>query len=116
MTPSTSLTRMRAASNLCKRGAKIIAAAGLTVIIILAIVFFNLITENQANQGPHLNELFVTFVLALLMLIPIFFFFLILTAVSTLLDYMSGELSRAESDIQEVNDDRVEITPLPKMR
>ena len=115
MIPSTSLTRMRAVSRLCKRGAKIIAAAGLIVIVILATAFFNLITENLQNPGPHLNELFVTFALALMMLIPTFFFFLILTAMGALLDHQSADKSFSEKSIQEVNDERVEITPLPKM-
>lgn len=115
MTPSTSLTHMRIVSKLCKRGAKIIAAAGLAVILILAVVFFNLITENQQNQGPHLNELLVTSVIALLMLIPIFFFFLILTAMGAILDYLSADKSFIEQNIHVLNNDGVEITPLPKI-
>lgn len=113
MTTSTSLSRMCLAAKLCRRGASIIAAVGLVVIIFLAVVVFRVISNasDQASSGLNFNELFITFAIALLMAIPIFFFFLILYAVGAWLDYMSTEKNQ-----QEVNDERVEITSLPQMR
>ena len=107
MIPSTPLSRMRLAGKLCRRGAWIIAAAGLAVI-----VFFSLsqVSSYQANPGQNFNDLLTPFALVLLLAISIFFFFLILFALGAFLEYMS-----TEKNLQEVNDEPVEITPLPKM-
>ncbi len=118
MTPSTSLSRMRLAGKLCRRGAGIIAAVGLAVIVFLAVTVFypsNFYPSNgpgdQASSGLNFNQLFNTFAIALLMAIPIFFFSLILYAVGALLDYMS-----TEKNTQAASDEGVEITSLPDMR
>ncbi len=109
MTTSTSLSRVHLAARLCRLGAWIIAAAGLAVIVFLAITVFY--PTNQSNSGPDFKQFFNTLAIALLMAIPIFFFSLILYAMGALLDYMS-----AEKTTQEVNDERVEIISLPKLR
>lgn len=106
----TPLSRVYLAGKLCRRGARIIVAVGLVVIIILAVNFYNAIT-NDLNPGIHLNELFITFAAALLVAMPVFFFYLILSALGALLEYMSIEKKPQE----EVNDERVEITSLPEM-
>lgn len=110
MLPSTSLSRMRLTGKLCRRGAWIIAAVGLAVIIYLD---FFVINDNGGQGGPglNLNQLFISIAVALLMAIPVFFFSLILYAVGTLLDYVS-----TEKNTQEANDERVEIISLPQMR
>jgi|SRR6266516_2002021 len=110
MLPSTSLSRMRLAGKWCRRGAWIIAVVGLAVI-----VYFNFFVLNnpgdQGSPGLNFNQLLNSLALALLMAIPIFFFFLILFAVGTVLDYLS-----TGRNPQEANDERVEIVSLPKMR
>jgi hypothetical protein len=108
MTTSTSLSRMRLIGKLCRRGAWIIVVAGLAVIVFL---INTSIYNNQANSGQNINDLLNTFAIALLIAIPIFFFFLILYAIGALFDYIS-----AEKNSQAANDERIEITPLPEMR
>jgi len=109
MTTSTSLSHVRLAARSCRLGAWIIAAAGLAVIVFLAITVFY--PTNQPSSGLDFKQFFNTLAIALLMAIPIFFFSLILYAMGALLDYMS-----AEKTTQEVNDERVEIISLPKLR
>ena len=109
MTTSASLSHMRFAARLCRLGAWIIAAAGLAVIVFLAVTVFY--PTNQSSSGLDFKQFFNTLAIALLMAIPIFFFSLILYAMGALLDYMS-----AEKTTQEVNDERVEIISLPKLR
>ncbi|TMD59775.1 MAG: hypothetical protein E6I91_19730 [Chloroflexi bacterium] len=109
MITSTSLSRMSLAGKLCRHGAWIITAAGLAVIIFLAVTVFY--PTNQASSGLDFKELFNACAIALLMAIPIFFFSLILYAMGTLLDYVS-----TEKNTQEVNDERVEIISLPKLQ
>lgn len=109
MTTSTSLSRVHQAARLCRLGAWLIAAAGLVVIVFLAITVFY--PTNQPSSGLDFNRLFTTLAIALLMAIPVFFFFLILYAVGALLDYVS-----TEKDTQEVNDEHVEIISLPKFQ
>lgn len=115
MTPSTSLSRMRLAGKLCRRGAWIIAAAGLAVIIFIVISSVSsYVTSNSSGQpgsGQNFNDLLTSFAIALLLAIAISFFFLILSALGAFLEYMSTEKTP-----QEVNDERVEITALPEMR
>ena len=108
MTTSASLSRMRLVGKLCRSGAWIIAAAGLAVI---AYGIFSSVSSYQANSGQNFNDLLTTFAIAILIAIPIFFFFLILYAVGALLDYIS-----AEKNTQAAKDERVEITSLPEMR
>ena len=107
MTPSTSLSRMRLAGKMCRRGAWIIAATGLAVIVFLLI---SQVSSYQANSGQNFNDLLTFFAMVLLLSIAIFFFFLILSAVGAFLEYMS-----TEKNPQEVNDERVEIISLPKL-
>jgi len=104
---------MRLAGKLCRRGAGIIAAVGLAVIVFLAVTVFYPSNGpgDQASSGLNFNQLFNTFAIALLMAIPIFFFSLILYAVGALLDYMS-----TEKNTQAASDEGVEITSLPDMR
>ena len=109
MTTSTSLSHVRLAARSCRLGAWIIAAAGLAVIVFLAITVFY--PTNQPSSGLDFKQFFNTLAIALLMAIPIFFFSLILYAVGALLDFVS-----AEKTTQEVNDERVEIISLPKLR
>ena len=116
MTPSTSLSRMRLAGKLCRRGAWIIAATGLAVILFIVISSVSsYVTSNvssgQPGPGQNFNDLLTSLAIALLLAIAICFFFLVLSAVGALLDYMS-----TEKNPQEANDERVEITSLPKMR
>jgi hypothetical protein len=96
---------MRLAGKLCRRGAWIIAVLGLSVSVFFVI---SGLSNNQSGSPPDFNQLFNTFAPALLLAIPVFFFFLILYAAGALLDYLS-----TEKNIQEVNDERVEITSLP---
>jgi len=79
----------------------------------LAVIIFYIVSNianDQANPGQSYIEWFITAALALLMTIPTVFFFLILFAVGTLFDYISSE-----KNIQDVNDERVEITSLREM-
>ena len=110
MFPSTSLSRMRLAGKLCKRGAWIIAAMGLAVIVLFVI---SNLPNNQGNPGPgpDFNALFNTLLPALLIAILILFFFLILYAVGAVLDYLSTEKTPSV-----VDDERVEITSLSERR
>lgn len=108
MTTSTSLTHVRLAARLCRLGAWIIVAAGLAVIVFLAVTVFY--DTNQSSSGLDFKQLFNALAIALLMAIPVFFFSLILYAVGALLDFVS-----TEKNIQEVNDERVEIISLPKL-
>ena len=107
MTPSTSLSRLRLAGKACRSGAWLIAVLGLTVIVIF---IASTIASDQANPGQNFNEWFNTAAFSLLMAILTIFFFLILFAVGALYDYISSE-----KNIQEVNEERVEMTSLPKM-
>ncbi len=116
MTPSTSLSRMRLAGKLCRRGAWIIAATGLAVVVFIVISSVSsYISSNassgQGSPGQNFDDLLIPLAIALLLAIAICFFFLVLSAVGALLDYMS-----TEKNPQEANDERAEITSLPKMR
>jgi len=110
MFPSTPITRLRFASKLCKRGAWIIAALGVAVIVFFAI---NNFSNNQGNPGPGLdfNAWLNILEPAILIAIPTLFFFLILYAAGAVLDYLS-----AEKKPQVVDDERVEITSLTERR
>lgn len=111
MHPWTSHSRMRLTGKLCRRGAWIMAAVGLVVIVYLNFfVISNGGGGGQGGPGPDFNQLLMSFALALLMAIPVLFFALILFAVGTVLDYMS-----AEKHIEEASDERVEITSLPQV-
>jgi TRAP-type C4-dicarboxylate transport system permease small subunit len=101
---------MRLAGKLCRRGAWLIAAVGLTVIVYLTFFVINN-AGDQASSGLDFRQLLISLALALLMAIPIGFFFLILFAVGAFLEYLS-----TEKNTQEVNDERVEIISLPEMR
>ena len=105
---STSTSRVHLAARLCRLGAWIITAAGLAVIIFLAVTVFY--PNGQSSSGLDFKQLFNTLALALLMAIPVFFFSLILYAVGALLDYVS-----TEKNTQEVNNEHVEIISLPKL-
>lgn len=104
MTPSTALSRMRLAGKLCRLGAWIIVAAGLAVIVFYIIIT---VSSNQENPGQNLNGQLTSYIIGFLMAIPVLFFFLALTAMGALLEYLSTE--RAP---QETSDERVEITSL----
>lgn len=111
MTSPASLARIRFVSRLCRRSAWVIAAVGIVVIAILAVTLYNLFTQPlQSVPGPHLNELFVTLAIALLMALPISFFALILSALGAWLEYLCNE-----QDTREAGDEEsVEITSLPE--
>ena len=109
----SSLSRMRAVSKLCRRGAWFMAAVGFAVIVYLNFFVING-GGDQGAPGLNLNQLLMSTALALLMAIPVFFFALILFAVGTVLDYMSAEKHIEEASDE--SDEGVEITSLPQMR
>jgi hypothetical protein len=111
MFPSTPLTRMRFAGKLCKRGAWVTAVLGLAFIVLFVI---SNISNNQGDpgSGPNFNQLVNILFPAFLIALPTLFFFLILYAAGTLLDYLSAEKKPQVLD----DDERVEITSLSEMR
>ena len=108
MFPSTPLTRMRFAGKLCNRGAWVIAVLGLTVIAFFVI---SNLSNNQGNPGPDFNNWLNMLLPAFLIALPTLFFFLILYAMGTVLDYLS-----AAKTPPLVDDERVEITSLSERR
>ena len=108
MTPSTPLSRLRMAGKLCRLGAWIIAVAGFVAIILYVIVTFY---NNQGNPGQDPNGQLTNYMVALLLAIPIFFFFLALTAMGALLEYVGRE-QKAHKAGDERDDERLEITSL----
>jgi len=108
MTPSTPLARLRLIGKLCWLGAWIIAAAGLIAIVLyIAVTFYN----NQGNPGQDPNGQLTNYMIALLLAIPLFFFFLVLAAMGALLEYVGREQKPQEAE-DERDDERVEITSL----
>lgn len=108
---STALARMRLAGRLCRLTAWLILLMGLAASIYLSFFVING-PNNQASLDPR--QVLLSSAIAILIAIPVFFFFVFLFAVGAFLDYMS--LRQDTQHTQVKDEDRVEITALPRSR
>ena len=104
MTPSTALARLRLATRLCKLGARLILVAGLVVDIYLGLF---VIYDPGSQQPIDLRQVLTTLALMVLIALPVFFFFIFLSAFGAFLDYTSA-VEKTEEPIEEP----IEITSL----
>jgi len=111
MTFSTALARMRMAGRLCRLTAWLILLVGLAASIYLSFFVING-PNNQGSLDPR--QVLLSSAIAILITIPVFFFFVFLFAVGAVIDYMS--LRQSTHQTQMKDEDRVEITTLPRSR
>ncbi len=128
MTTPKSVSKMRTASRICKLSAWVIAAVGVVATILyvstlLPIIPF--IRQTQYLSAYSYVAMTSIFSTLFLVTIPTIFFTIVLYVLGTIIDYLVGkaepiEVKRAfveeDMDGMELDDDRVQIVPIPEMR
>ncbi len=124
MATTTAVSKMRVASRVCKLSAWIIAAVGIVaagIYVSTLVPVIPLFRQSQA-QSPYIYITLTSVISALfLIIVPTLFFTVVLYALGTFMDYMSGEtksskMERSEVDEEEVDDEPIQIVPIPEMR
>ncbi len=124
MATSTSVSKMRVASKVCKLSAWIIAALGIVAVVIYVSTILPIIPYLRQGLGlsPYSYTTYTSVITALfLIIVPTLFFTIVLYALGTLMEYIAGdtkpnEMERAEEEQELGDDERLEIVPIPEMR
>lgn len=117
-------SKMHVASRVCKLSAWVIAALGIVVVIAYVSTILPVLSQYRQNQdqSPYAYTLLTSLISALfLVIVPTLFFTVVLYALGTLMEYMTGapkpgETEGREQEEQEEDDERLEIVPIPDMR
>ena len=124
MATSKSVSKMRVASRVCKLSAWVIAAIGVASVVIYVSTILPVIPYFRQYQGvsPYAYTTYTSVISALfLIIVPTLFFTIILYAMGTLMEYITGETKPIKTEMerleeQEEDDERLEIVPIPEMR
>ncbi len=122
MATSKSVSKMRTISRVCKLSALVIGAIGCVVVGIYVSTILPIIPYFRQYQGinPYAYSTYTSVISTLfLLVVPTLFFTIVLHALGTLMEYMTGETKPSETvrvEDAENDDERLEIVPIPEMR
>ena len=116
--------KMHVASKVCKSSAWVIAAIGVVAVIVYVSTLLPVIPYFRQSQYISIysyTAMFSIISALFLIIVPTLFFSIILYALGTLLDYMIDETKPSEmesffAEMEEEDDGRLEIVPIPEMR
>ena len=115
---------MRVASRICKLGTGVITVIGIVAVGIYVSIILPVIPylRQYIGLGAYTYTSLTAVISALfLLIVPTLFFAIVLYALGTLMEYMSGETKPSEPEKekleeQEEDDEHLQIVPIPEMR
>lgn len=115
---------MRVVSRVCKLSAWIIAVIGIVSVVIYVSTIIPVIPFYRQSEGqnPYVYTALTSLISALFLItVPTLFFTIVLYALGTLMEYITGETKPLETERikdrePEGDDERLEIVPIPEMR
>ncbi len=124
MATPKSVSKMRTASRICKLGTWVITAIGIGAVGIYISTLLPLIP--YLRQYPGLGGYTYTSLTGVisslfLIIVPTLFFAVVLYALGTIMEFMTGEPKPREPEMksaeeEEGDDEHLEIVPIPEMR